>query len=124
MTGPGLRTVRATRACAQPDAFAVVRATSKAAFQAGQAELSRGDYLQACVDLDRAKTNDPDSRAEIQQAPDQALAHCLTPVAQATSPAAAASQRTLVVATIAAGVGTALVGTPVAPATATRDRQA
>ena len=86
-----------------PDAFAVVRATSQAAFQAGQAELSHGDYLQACVDLDRARTNDPDSRVEIQQALDQALTHCLTPVAQATSAPAAASQRTLVVATIARG---------------------
>jgi hypothetical protein len=95
------------------DPFAVVRATSEAAYQAGQAELSRGDYLQACVDLDKAKTNDPDSRADIQQALDQATGHgCapITPVSQATSPPAAAQQRTLVVATISAGLGTALVG--------------
>jgi hypothetical protein len=97
-----------------PDAFAVVRATSQAAYQAGQAELNRGDYLQACVDLDKAKTNDPDARAEIQQALDEAVAHgCTpaTPVVQITSPPAAAPQRTLLVATIAAGVGTALDGT-------------
>jgi hypothetical protein len=99
-----------------PDAFAVVRATSQAAYQAGQAALARGDYLQACVDLDTAKTNDPDNRADIQQGLEQALAHCLTPAAQPTSPPAVAQQRTLVVATIAAGVGTVLAGTPGAAA--------
>jgi hypothetical protein len=104
------------------DAFAVVRATSQAAYQVGQAELSRGDYLQACVDLDKAKTNDPDSRADIQQALDRAVAHGCTPatsVAQPTSPPAAAPQRTLAVATISAGVGTALVGTPAPSGTST-----
>lgn len=102
----------------ETDAFAVVRATSQAAYQAGQAALARGDYLQACVDLDAAKTNDPDSRADIQQALDQALARCLTPAANPTAPTPPAQQRTLVVATLAAGVGTALAGTPAVPSTA------
>jgi hypothetical protein len=51
--GPGLVICALSLACgpsapaaptANPDAFAVVRATSQAAYQAGQAELSRGDY--------------------------------------------------------------------------------
>jgi hypothetical protein len=96
-----------------PDAFAVVRATAQAAYQAGQTAMASGDYLQACVDFDAAKTNDPDNRSDIQQALDQALSHCLTPAAspQVTAPPAAAPQRTLVVATIAAGLGTALAAT-------------
>src|SRR5438067_1022116 len=102
---------------ANPDAFAVVRATSQAAYQAGQTALAQGDYLQACVYLDTAKTDDPDNRSDIQQALDQALAHCLTPVAEPTSPPVAAQQRTVVVATLAAGVGTVLAGTPQAAAT-------
>ena len=85
---------------------------------AGQTAVARSDYLQACLDFDTAKTNDPDNRPEIQQALDQALARCLTPAPQPTSPPAAAPQRTLVVATLAAGVGTALVSTPT-PATGT-----
>jgi len=97
-----------------PDAFAVVRATAQAAYQAGQSAMARGDYLQACVDFDAAKTNDPDNRPDIQQALEQALAQCLTPATspQPTSPPVAAPQRTLVVATIAAGLGTALAPTP------------
>src|ERR1700738_1616636 len=58
------------------DPFAVVRATSQAAFQSGQAFLDRGD-LQGCPLIDLAKTTDPDNRAEIQQA----LARCLTAIA-------------------------------------------
>jgi hypothetical protein len=95
------------------DPFAVVRATSQAAYQAGETALNRGDYLQACVDFDAAKTNDPDNRPDIQQALEQALAQCLTPQVQATSPPPAAAQRTLVVATISAGVGGTLATTPV-----------
>ena len=125
--GAGLGLAVLTLACgpstspAQPspsaDAFAVVRATSQAAYQSGQAALARGDYLQACVDLDTAKTTDPDNRPEIQQALEQALTRCLTPPPAATSPPAAAQQRTLVVATIAAGVGSGLGGTPAAALT-------
>ncbi len=44
-----------------PDAFAVVRATSQAAYQAGQTTIAQGDYLQACVDFDTARTTDPDN---------------------------------------------------------------
>ncbi len=90
------------------DAFAVVRATSEAAYQAGRAALDRGDYLQACIDLDQAKTNDPDNRSEIQQALDQALARCLTPPPTSTSAPVAQQQRTIVVATVAAGIGTSI----------------
>jgi hypothetical protein len=121
--GAGLVICALSLACgpspAQPpaptaDAFAVVRATSQAAYLAGQTAVARGDALGACVDFDLAKTNDPDNRADIQQALERALASCLTvtPAAQATSAPVAAPQRTLVVATIAAGVGTALAGTP------------
>src|ERR671933_1914063 len=63
------------------DPFAVVRATSQAAYASGKAHLDRGEFLQACVDLDTAKTNDPDNRPEIEQALGQALQRCLTPVA-------------------------------------------
>src|SRR5947209_971472 len=67
------------------DPFAVVRATSQAAYATGEAYLDRGDYLQACVELDLAKTTDPDNRPDIDQALRQALEHCLTPAAEATS---------------------------------------
>jgi hypothetical protein len=99
-----------------------VRATSQAAYLAGQTAIAQGDYLQACVDLDTAKTNDPDNRADIQQALEQALSRCLTPPPQATSAPAAAQQRTIVVATLAAGVGGSLSGSGTpgsAPASAT-----
>jgi hypothetical protein len=87
----------------QPDPFAVVRATSQAAYASGKAHLDRGEYLQACVDLDTAKTNDPDSSPEIDKALGQALAYCLTPAAEPTSAASAAgtpvARPTVVVAT-------------------------
>jgi hypothetical protein len=105
------------------DPFAVVRATAQAAYTSGKAHLDRGEFLQACVDLDAAKTNDPDSRAEIQQALEQALQSCLTPAPEATAPAApaAAQQRTIVVATapVPAGTPAARVATPTPPAAAT-----
>src|SRR5712664_1677675 len=78
------------------DPFAVVRATSQAAYQSGKAHLDRSEFLQACVDLDRAKVADPDNRPEIQQALDNALQHCLTPVGEPTP-----AQRGNVVATLA-----------------------
>src|SRR5437660_10976014 len=87
------------------DAFAVVRSTAQAAYASGKAHLDRGEYLQACVDLDLAKTNDPDNRPEIQQALEQALQHCLTPPPEATAAPAPAQVRTLVVATLGAAVG-------------------
>src|SRR6059058_1824088 len=59
------------------DPFAVVRATSQAAFQSGKAFLDRGD-LQGCPLIDLAKTTDPDNNAEIQQA----LERCLTAIAE------------------------------------------
>jgi hypothetical protein len=72
------------------DPFAVVRATSEAAYASGKAHFDRGEFLLACVDLDAAKTNDPDNRPEIQQALEQALQRCLTPPPEATSPQAQA----------------------------------
>jgi hypothetical protein len=127
--GPGLLLVSLSLACgpsaapAAPspsaDAFAVVRATSQSAYLAGQTAVAQGDYLQACVDFDAAKTNDPDNRPEIQQALDQALSRCLTPPpAQATTAPAAAQQRTIVVATISAAVSGSLSGSPSAVAAA------
>jgi hypothetical protein len=121
------------------DPFAVVRATSQAAYASGKAHLDRGEFLQACVDLDTAKTNDPDNRPEIEQALGQALQRCLTPVATPASPpaptlalptrpaapaastsqarptpgAAAAAQATPVATT---GAATAAQGTPAAAA--------
>ena len=65
------------------DPFVVVRATSEAAYRAGSAFLDRGD-LQGCPLIDTAKTNDPDNRAEIQQA----LERCLTAIAELPSAAA------------------------------------
>src|SRR5713226_7894372 len=84
-----------------PDPFAVVRATSQAAYQTGKAHLDRGEFLPACVDLDKAKVADPDNRHEIQQALEEALRHCLTPVVEPTP-----SQRGIVVATLALVVPT------------------
>ena len=78
------------------DPFAVVRATSQAAYQSGKAHLDRGEFLPACVDLDKAKVADPDNRPEIQQALEEALQHCLTPVVEPTP-----AQRGNVVATLA-----------------------
>src|SRR6266849_4544329 len=59
------------------DPFAVVRATSQAAYQAGKDYLDRGD-LRGCPLIDTAKTTDPDNRPEIQQA----LERCLTAIAE------------------------------------------
>src|SRR5260370_20057659 len=97
------------------DAFAVVRATSQAAYASGKAALDRGDYLQACVLLDTARTNDPENRPEVQQALDQALQRCLTPPPEPTAAPGAAQQRTIVVATLPAAAATAIPpGKPIA----------
>ena len=107
----GLLLVGLTFACgpsaAQPptpaaaDPFAVVRATSQAAYQSGKAHLDSGEFLVACVDLDKAKVTDPDNRPDIQQALEAALQQCLTPVVEATP-----AQRGNVVATLALVVPT------------------
>jgi hypothetical protein len=57
----------------QADPFAVVRATADAAYRAGRADLDRGQLEQALVELDQAKTNDPDNRQDIQQALDETI---------------------------------------------------
>jgi hypothetical protein len=94
------------------DPFAVIRATSQAAYATGEAYLDRGDYLQACVELDLAKTTDPDNRPDIDQALRQALEHCLTPAAEATS-APGQPLPTLALPTLPAG---AAAVTPTPPA--------
>ena len=103
------------------DPFAVVRATSQAAYASGKAHLDRGEFLQACVDLDIARTNDPDNRPEIDQALREALQRCLTALPEATS-APAQPLPTLAVPTVpaAAAVPTlpAPAGAPTLPAAA------
>jgi hypothetical protein len=92
------------------DPFAVVRATSQAAFAAGQGFLDRGDLGQACPLIDTAKTTDPDNRPEIEQA----LERCLTAIAAAT-PAIppTPAPRTIVVATLpVVALGTGAGQTP------------
>src|SRR5947207_13665385 len=86
---------------AAADPFAVVRATSQAAYQSGKAHLDSGEFLAACVELDKAKVADPDNRPEIQQALETALQHCLTPVVEPTP-----AQRGNVVATLVVVVPT------------------
>ena len=70
----------------------MVRATSQAAYASGKAALDRGDYLQACIFLDTARTNDPDKSAQIEQALEQALQRCLTPTAETTTTPASVPQ--------------------------------
>jgi hypothetical protein len=72
-----------TPTATQGDPFAVVRATSQAAYESGKAHFERGELQAALIDLDRAKTNDPDSRADIQQALQQtiSLLESMTPPA-------------------------------------------
>ena len=91
------------------DPFAVVRATSQAAYATGEVLLEQGQYLQACVDLDLAKTTDPDNRPEIDRALRQALEHCLTPVAEPTS---APPQSLPTIPAAAAAVTPPAAGTP------------
>jgi len=81
------------------DPFAVVRATSQAAYQAGKDYLDRGD-LRGCPLIDTAKTTDPDNRPEIQQA----LERCLQAIAELPTATAAPppAQRTIVLATLPA----------------------
>jgi hypothetical protein len=103
------------------DPFAVVRATSQAAYQTGKTFLDRGD-LQGCPYIDTAKTTDPDNRSDIQQALDQCLQAI---VAQSASTAAAATPLAALSATISpatagctpnpAGMGVMILGAP-APA--------
>jgi hypothetical protein len=98
------------------DPFAVVRATSQAAYQSGKEALDRGDLLRGCPAIDTAKTTDPDNRTDIQSALDQ----CLTQIPQLLATSAAASapspvQRTIVVPT-APAAATAAQPTPAAAA--------
>jgi hypothetical protein len=115
------------------DPFAVVRATSQAAYQAGKDFLDRGD-LRGCPLIDAAKTTDPDNRPEIQQA----LERCLQAIAELPTATAAPppAQRTIVLATLPAVPAAApqstppavakptAAGSPVAAAQPTATRQA
>jgi len=69
------------------DAFAVVRATAEAAYQTGRRHLERGELEAALVELDRARTNDPDNRQEIQRALEETIARlqARTPTSAVTS---------------------------------------
>ncbi|HEV7662890.1 MAG TPA: hypothetical protein VGQ62_05095 [Chloroflexota bacterium] len=85
------------------DPFAVVRATSQAAYQSGKPLVDSGDIMRGCPLIDAAKTADPDNRPDIQAALDQ----CLTQIPQLLATSAAAptatltsSQRPIVVATL------------------------
>jgi hypothetical protein len=93
------------------DPFAVVRATSQAAYQAGKTYLDQGDIVRGCPAIDTAKTNDPDNNPDIQRALDQCLAAIASAVTDTPTAVPTASQRPIVVATVPA-----VVGTPVAPA--------
>ncbi len=97
---------------ASSDAFAVVRATAEAAYQAGRRHLERGELEAALIELDRARTNDPDSRPEIARALEDTLAQIQTraPTVLATSSAGSgAAGNAGAVATAAAGAQATLV---------------
>jgi hypothetical protein len=100
-----------------PDPFSVVRATAQAAYQEGKAALDGGDLIRGCPAIDTAKTNDPDNRADIQQALEQCLTQIPLLLATAAAPTSAPTpaQRTIVVATIPAAP--AAPATPATPAT-------
>jgi hypothetical protein len=81
------------------DPFVVVRATSQAAYTSGKAHLDRGELEQALIDLDAAKTNDPDNRADIEQALSEALSQLAL---QTPTPEPTSLPRAIVVATVPA----------------------
>src|SRR5207248_1916728 len=95
-----------TSPTAERDPFAVVRATAEGAYESGRGHLDRGELQAALVDLDTAKTNDPDNRQDIQQTLDETIRRL-----QALTPTEAANQppRTI-------GVATVTARTPVAAA--------
>lgn len=119
----------ATPTAAQPDAFAVVRATSQAAFQIGQDALARGDLMRGCPAIDTAKTTDPDNNPAIQRALDQCLTQIpqLLATSEATNAAATPSPTTrgLSAPTAAPAVAaTPVASTPTRPAPPTPTRPA
>jgi hypothetical protein len=81
------------------DPFVVVRATSQAAYTSGKAHLDRGELEQALIDLDTAKTNDPDKRADIEQALSEAISQLAL---QTPTPEPTSLPRAIVVATVPA----------------------
>src|SRR5579859_3116926 len=103
----------ATEPTAVPaDPFVVVRATSQAAYATGKAHLDRGELELALIDLDTASTNDPDNRADIQQAIAQTIGQLAL---QTPSPEPTSAPRSIVVATVAAVAPAAGLATPAVP---------
>jgi hypothetical protein len=101
------------------DPFAVVRATSQAAYQTGKDLVDRGDILRGCPLIDTAKTTDPDNRPDIQQALEQCIAALSAQLtAEPTATTAAVVQRTLVVATVPVPTPAATAAVAVPPGTA------
>lgn len=62
-----------TRTATPADDFASVRATAQAAYESGRQRLEKGELEAALVDLDQARLHDPDGRADIQAALDEAV---------------------------------------------------
>ncbi len=91
------------------DPFVVVRATSQAAYASGKAHLDRGELQQALIDLDTARTNDPDNRADIEPALSQTIARLAL---QTPTPEPTPVPRAIVVATVPAAVRPATAATP------------
>jgi hypothetical protein len=119
--GPALAPAPTPTSAVADDPFAVVRATSQAAYQTGKTLLDQGDIVRGCPAIDTAKTTDPDNNPAIQLA----LNQCLTAIADAVAVVPTAEptpqQRTIVVATVpaAAGTTTTPAGSANAPAAAT-----
>src|SRR5258708_7144978 len=82
-----------------PDPFTVVRAAAEAAYASGKAHLDRGELQAALIDLDTARTNDPDNRQDIEQAIAETLRQLAlqTPTTEPTP-----APRSVVVATVPA----------------------
>jgi hypothetical protein len=103
----GPSAVPATPGAPTPDPFAVVRATSQAAYQSGRALVDRGDrasLVQGCTLIDTAKTTDPDDRPDVNQALDQCKA-ALSALLATEAPTPAAALQTLVLPTLPASTG-------------------
>jgi hypothetical protein len=100
--GPALAPAPTPASAVADDPFAVVRATSQAAYQTGQTFLDQGDIVRGCPAIDTAKTTDPDNNPAIQAALNQCLTAITEAVALAATPEPTPQQRTIVVATVPA----------------------
>src|SRR4051794_25832954 len=97
-------TASPTPAAPTADPFAVVRATSQAAFQTGKSYLDQGDIIRGCPAIDLAKTNDPDNNPDIQHALEQCLAAIVAAATDTPTTVPTAPQRPIVVPTVPAVV--------------------